>query len=871
MSAFISPSDPVPSDPSSPNLITLPNGLQVLTLEDHRFPLIAMRLYVHAGAAYEREEEAGISHLLEHMAFKGETEVANAAQRIEDVGGALNAATGYDHTVYMVDVPSQEWALGLEVLSDLGLNQGEIIEQELETEKQVVLSELERNQDHPRRRMFELLQKKVWAGTPYERPVIGFAETIQNLGTEEIREYLGRLYHPQAMLLVVCGDFQLQDLSEQIMHWFGTNCSTQAVPTSPVRGLSSGSGNGPGMCAERTTWNKAYLGMGFVTPGMGSVWTPALEVLAYILGGHRSSRWYLRYKEELGLVDDISVESVLLAGTGMLLVQVQVEADKVLDFWKQWVQDLDALSQSSFAPEEFAEDLERAKLNIEDGLFQTKETLAGLCSKLGYFQFFDGQTQAEERYVHQLRRVRSRDLQEVVGLFVRPDSLQACSILPQQSELTEDDFLLHIHNLESVGQRKKTKSRSTKKETDEVKIVDIGSQGRLVVQVDRTLPYTALDLSFLGGDKLISAQEQGLSFLLAKTLMRGTADLSASQIQSFLSSRAASLNAHAGRDQLAVVSKFPSKFTADMTGLITQILDHPAFGPEDTAKAVAEQQAQIAALTDHPMGTLSREVFPFLFPNHFLGYYLLGQPDDLPEYSPARLSQLWTRQKKCLWVLSVCGDCDPDRFIDWAASLPGQAPEEQRQREMPIPDWNSERSLHIPLNDRQQAHLLVVFPVPGLAHASNAAVSLLKKILAGQNGILFRELRDRRGLGYTVAPMLWRIPQVGFLAFYIGTTPQGVGPAKEGFVEVVDMVQNGKLTDQDLIRAQRLLEVEYYRERQALGSRCSEAADLLVYDLGLDHFQAMLTQSRSTSMAEVQEAAREYLDWERAYSIVLSD
>ncbi|MBS3780660.1 MAG: insulinase family protein, partial [Desulfovermiculus sp.] len=727
MSANAKETDPIQNDPSTPNLITLPNGLQVLTLEDHRFPLIAMRLYVHAGAAYEKEEEAGISHLLEHMAFKGETEVANAAQRIEDVGGALNAATGYDHTVYMVDVPSREWALGLEVLADLGLNQGEIIEQELETEKQVVLSELERNQDHPRRRMFELLQKRVWAGTPYERPVIGFEETIQNLGAWEILQYLDRLYHPQAMLLVVCGDFQPQDLSGHIMYWFGTNYSTQAVPSGPVRGLGSSPGNGPGMCAERTTWNKAYLGMGFVTPGMGSVWTPALEVLAYILGGHRSSRWYVRYKEELGLVDDISVESVLLAGTGMLLVQAQVEADKVLDFWKQWVQDMAALPEASFTQEE----LDRAKLNIEDGLLQTKETLAGLCSKLGYFQFFDGQAQAEERYIHQLQRIREHDLQEAVESFVLPDSLQTCCILPQQSELTEADFLQPVHRLESANQKLKTESRAPRQEKDKARIADIGTQGRLVVQVDRTLPYTALDLSFLGGDMLISAQEQGLSFLLGKTLMRGTEDLSAPQIQSFLSSRAASLNAHAGRDQLAVVSKFPSKFTADITGLITQILDHPAFGPEDTAKAVAEQQAQIAALTDHPMGTLSREVFPFLFPNHFLGYYLLGQPEDLPEYSPALLSQLWARQKKCPWVLSVCGDCDPDRFMDWAASLPGQAPEEQKKREMPIPDWNSERSLHIPLNDRQQAHLLVVFPVPGLDHATNAAVSLLKKILAG--------------------------------------------------------------------------------------------------------------------------------------------
>jgi zinc protease len=85
------------------------------------------------------------------------------------------------------------------------------------------------------------------------------------------------------------------------------------------------------------------------------------------------------------------------------------------------------------------------------------------------------------------------------------------------------------------------------------------------------------------------------------------------------------------------------------------------------------------------------------------------------------------------------------------------------------------------------------------------------------------------------------------------------------------MVQNGELTDQDLLRAQRLMEVEYYRERQALGSRCSEAADLLSYNLGLDYFQRMLSQSRSTGMNEVREAARQYLDWDRAYSIVLSD
>lgn len=865
MTAHTPPTAPIPDDnPTTPTLATLPNGLQVLALQDHRFPLIAMRLYVHAGAAYEREEEAGISHLLEHMAFKGEAEVANAAQRIEDVGGSLNAATGYDHTVYMVDVPSSEWALGLEVLADLGMNQGEILEHELETEKQVVLSELERNQDHPRRRMFELLQQRVWAGTPYERPVIGYKETIQGFVARDIRGYLDRLYHPQAMLLVICGDFQPQELSEQIMDRFGTSIGSQAVLPRPI-GSGANLESAPGVCIEQTSWNKAYLGIGFATPGLSSVWTPSLEVLAYVLGGHRSSRWYARYKEEQGLVDDISVESVQLEGTGMLLIQAQMEADKVLDFWKQWVQDLAHLARTVFEPEE----MERAKLNLEDGLLQTKETLAGLCSKLGYFQFFDGQVQAEERYVHQLKRIRAGDLQEAIQTFVRRDRLQACCILPEHTALTEKDFLSLILNKQpgNAPWAERRKRGTTGKEGP--RVVDIGSQGQVVVQVDRTLPYTALDLSFMGGDMLISPQEQGLSFLLAKTLMRGTKEWKAANIQSFLSSRAASLNAHAGRDQLAVVSRFPSRFTGDMTTMISEILAQPAFSPEDTVKAAAEQQAQIAALTDHPMGNLSREVFPFLFPSHYLGYYLLGQPEDLAGYTPERLSQVWSRQKECPWVLSVCGDCDPDRFVQWADALPGDSPFDRRELKIGPPGWNTEHSLHLPLNDRQQAHLLVVFPIPGLDHPSNASISLLKKILAGQNGILFRELRDKRGLGYTVAPMLWRIPHVGFLAFYIGTTPEGVEPAKEGFAQVIQMVQNGQLTDRDLIRAQRLLEVEYYRERQALGSRCSEAADLLIYDLGLDYFQSMLDQSRSTSMEEVQEAAKEYLVWDQAYSIVL--
>ena len=223
------------SQAEAPLVTRLENGMTVLVKEDDRFPLVNVRLYVHAGSAYEDPSQAGISHLLEHMVFKGSANRApgETARRIESVGGSLNAGTSWDYTTYYVEVPDTEWKLGLDTVRDLAFL-ANIDPKELEPEKEVVLSELERGEDAPGSKLFKTLQGMVWPGTSYEWPIIGFRDTVSKLHAQDIKDYIARLYQPQSMLLTITGKVDAAKVMDEVRATYGQFKNTHDVkPVTP--------------------------------------------------------------------------------------------------------------------------------------------------------------------------------------------------------------------------------------------------------------------------------------------------------------------------------------------------------------------------------------------------------------------------------------------------------------------------------------------------------------------------------------------------------------------------------------------------------------------------------------------------------------
>ena len=177
--------------------------------------------------------------------------------------------------------------------------------------------------------------------------------------------------------------------------------------------------------------------------------------------------------------------------------------------------------------------------------------------------------------------------------------------------------------------------------------------------------------------------------------------------------------------------------------------------------------------------------------------------------------------------------------------------------------------MHLP--DRNQSHMLMIFPTPGKTDMeASSELELLKAALSGQSGLLFRDLRDKQGLAYTVTAMLWQSRNTGFIALYIGTSPDKVDKSLEGFKTVLAELAATPLPEEELERARNILVGDYYQEHQSLLSRSRQAASLMVRGFDRDFEQKLIDKAKTVTPEEIQELVKKYLDPEKAYLMTVT-
>ncbi len=331
--------------------LRLKNGLQVYVIKDTRFPIVCTRLYVRAGSASESPEEAGISHVLEHMVFKG-TESrpkSGVAQDVESVGGYLNAGTSFEYTYYLTDMPAAQWRLGMDVVKDMAFHPL-LDPQELEAEKEVIVAELKRSKDTPATELRKALQAFALKGTPYERPIIGFEPTIRSVTVQQMRNYITRYYQPQNMMLVVVGNVDVDEVLAEAEKLFGNfqNTSDMQV-TMPLDPAALGTGVQVSMASGE--WNTTHIGIAFPVPGDRELVSLDLDLLAYLLAGNETSYLTRKYMYEKQLVDAIQAKNMSLDGVGMFYITARLDSQKVQTFWKEFTADVASLQTKVFTAE----------------------------------------------------------------------------------------------------------------------------------------------------------------------------------------------------------------------------------------------------------------------------------------------------------------------------------------------------------------------------------------------------------------------------------------------------------------------------------------------------------------------------------------
>ena len=835
----------------------LENGLTVMIIPDERFPLVSLRLYVHAGSGYENRKIAGISHALEHMVFKGTENYpkSGVSETIESLGGYFNAYTTFDHTCYLTDLPDRGWKEGLKVLKDMAFSPA-LEPEDMKTEMEVIVEEIQRGKDNPGGELFRMVQTQAFKDTSYGWPIIGFEDTVRSFKSADLRRYIDAHYKPNNMLLLICGKVDAAAAFKEAQGLFGDIKSGQVQGNVPSVDLDK-LRQKPVILTEGKDLNQIYLSFAFPVPGVNTPDEAGLEVLAQLLGGDATSYLYRKYKYDLRLVDQISAGLYTMEGAGLMYFSAVLKPENLAEFWKTICADMADLS-AAFT----TEDLARAKLNLEDQLFRSKETLAGLASKEGYFYFLGGGEGAEGRYLDQIRSVSENYLQTLIDKYFVENGLTAAVLTPKDYKTPDLDGIL------------KAAWRAPEPETPvndasviapgKPEVVELGEGRTLILLRDDTLPYTSLDIVFNGGNSLLSPDEQGLAALSASVLTMATRDKSNDELERFLSDRAASLSAGAGRHTTKISASFPSRFSNDILPLITEVLTTPGFGQDDLERARDSQLAAIKASTDQPTGLMFRELYPFLFKDDSYGYYLLGTPDGVSKFTTEDLRRAWDRQCAHPWTLAVCGQFNRERILQFAQSLPAPT----SGAEMPAaPTWGAAKELDLRLPGRNQTHILLLFKTVPDSAPDAPGLELLQTALSGMSGPLFLRLREQEALAYSVDAMNWSSPLTGFMAFYIGTSPDKEKQALDGFYKIINELHKAPLLAADLTRAANQMEGAYYRNIQALGSRSSEAATLSILNRPLTFATDNIAKAKSLTPEDLRKLAEKYLNPEEAYLI----
>ncbi len=359
----------------------LRNGLQVLIAERHDDPVVAAMVFYGVGSRDESEGEAGVSHFLEHMMFKGSARFGKGeVDRITTVlGGSNNAFTTPDHTAYWFELASDRWEVALDIEADR--MKGLLLDKrEFDSEKKVVLEELSMGSDDPWRRLAQAVSEALFSRHSYRRPVIGYEDVLQGMSVDTMRSYYERHYHPGNAVLVICGDVNPRRALKATRERFGSipaRATEDDASTSPIE-------EPKGEQRVTTHWDDSSrrLVMVWPTAAVGSDEDYALDVVTTILTHGRLSRLQSRLVHDQKLAVSVSAANDTRVDSGVFWLYAECADGVDPRALEEAIDDELVRLATERLPQS---ELRRAKRILEASDAHDSETVSDIAEELGEF------------------------------------------------------------------------------------------------------------------------------------------------------------------------------------------------------------------------------------------------------------------------------------------------------------------------------------------------------------------------------------------------------------------------------------------------------------------------------------------------------
>jgi len=421
----------------------LDNGIRVVTEEIPFVKSASLGIWVDVGSRDESEDEAGLSHFVEHMLFKGTSRrtAAQIAQEMDGLGGDLNAFTSRESTAFYAKVVDEHLSQTVSLLADL-FRHSVFSPVEIEREKRVILEEIKMVEDDPEDLIHDLHTANVWSGNPIGRPILGKVSVIRSVTHRKIVDYIDRKYRPEQIVISVAGRFHRTALLKQIdrlFRTFGIKDSrwrrAEPAGTAALRRIPQTNGR---LFIRRKRLEQTHLCLGF--PGLPLTHGDRYGIYALntLLGGGMSSRLFQEIREKRGLVYSIYSQFAGFKDTGMLTVYAAASPKMVRQVINVTMRVIRMARERHIRQDELARAVDQLKGNILLSLESTNSRMSRLAKDELYF----GRSFTLEETLGEINKISKRQVQRLCDLLLDPRKLSLTVLGPVPADIRPFQSLL---------------------------------------------------------------------------------------------------------------------------------------------------------------------------------------------------------------------------------------------------------------------------------------------------------------------------------------------------------------------------------------------------------------------------------------------
>ncbi|HSW39017.1 MAG TPA: pitrilysin family protein, partial [Acidobacteriota bacterium] len=863
----------------------LDNGLEVIFLEDHRLPLVAVNVWYHVGPANELPGRTGFAHLFEHMMFEGSKHVGDRAHfRYLEAAGAsiINGTTDFDRTNYYETLPSNQLELALWLESDrMGFLLEKIDSHKLKTQRDVVRNE--------RRQVVEsapygLVQEELFRqlfppGHPYHASVMGSHADIESARLSEVLDFFRLYYAPNNASLAVVGDIDRDHAMRLVKKYFGPIPAGRPVPridaeTPPIDGERRET------VEDQVELPRIYLA--WLTAPAFTREDAEFDLMARILGGGKSSRLYQRLVYEKRLAQDIGAQQASLALGSIFAIDATCKPEVAPQQLEDAVRaEINLFRKEGPRPEE----LERARNIIESGVIRALEHLGGVADRLSLYNHYLGDPgyiskdllRYRKATAVSLRKLAEKKLVREAGVTVwGVPGVKAVEDVPETVHEPEET---DIDVPEIPGQEWRCapppKGPEHLLNLPVPKKFSLAGGLTLFLVEQRNLPLVAANVLSVSGSDRNPADLPGLASFTADMLDEGTGRRSPFAIAADADLIGAALSTGSSMDCSYVGAQALKKKVEEAFDLVADILLNPTFAQNEIERVRHDRLTQISQQKDNPAVQAIKVFFEAVYgATHPYGFTDLGSEQSNVAITRDDLTGFYRQgYVPANSALAVAGDIDEEELMRLAEKFFGSwRGHGSISAPAPVSRRKGRRVVIVDRPDAGQTVLRIGHVGAARSDPDNVSIEVMNTALGGLfSSRINLNLREKHGYTYGASSAF--LFRRGPGPFLVGTSVRADVTA-EAIAEIfneIERMRAEKLSDRELALAKDSITRSLPGMFETTAEVVASLGRLYVHDLPLRYYHDLPEEIEAVTAEAVRHAAEKHLRPEEAVIVAVGD